>query len=754
VEERAEQPPSLRAKIGPHELDLIVRRLDSLPTLPVVAARAAALSAPPGAEPGELARLIARDPPLTARMLSLANAASPGDIATAARAIEQLGPEAVRSAVLSTKVLQTPASLGGDEGLDGAGFWRHCLAVASAARMLAERVNPSLDGEEVFAAGLLHDIGKLVLASVAPKSYARALAAARGAGEGLADHEKDVLGVDHLEAGRRLARRWNLPRAIENVIWLHHQPSGAVPPSVGRADLIRIVALADAIARRAGIGLSPGRSSAASCEALCGDLGITEAAARELAEALPEAVETHERILGLEQGDRQTIPRLALAAANEELGRLNEQLRRGREALAAEADAFRHFSAFAAALTPEAQVADVLREMADLLMAAGPGRRGQSPGPVAAYAFDDEGAAVLAVRCQAGAPPTWHTFPLAGEAADRRAAEVSPPAGEPLSALLVNAREWTDWLPAAASAHQPLSFAGQWIGGILYPADPADQAPRELAAALGMALGIVQQRCRAAALSEELARASQRLADAQDGLADAKTLAAVEDIATGAAHELNNPLAVVSGRAQMMRKRARTDKQRDAWGTIAEQAQRISDILSELMEFARPAQPETTQFDAAELLTAAAEAFAASDHPQAKASHVDIEVDEDVPAIRADREQIDMVIAELIANAANAAGPAAHIRLTAAGDEARDAVLLTVADDGPGMDAATLARACTPFFSAQPAGRRRGLGLPKAKRYVENNAGRMWIDSRPGQGTTVSIRLPGVWELPGERGPS
>jgi signal transduction histidine kinase len=199
-----------------------------------------------------------------------------------------------------------------------------------------------------------------------------------------------------------------------------------------------------------------------------------------------------------------------------------------------------------------------------------------------------------------------------------------------------------------------------------------------------------------------------------------------------------------------MGKKTRSQRQREAWQTIADQAQRISDILAELMEFARPPQPEATEIDAAELLTAAAEAFASSDHPQAGTSQVDIEIDENVPAIRADREQIQMVIEELIANAA-AAGPAVHVRLRAAGDEANDAVLLTVTDDGAGMDAATVARACTPFFSAQAAGRRHGLGLPRARRYVENNRGRMWIDSTPGEGTTVSIRLPGAWEVPGER---
>ena len=592
MEERLEHPPGLRAKISTHQLDLILRRLDGLPPLPAVAARALDLSAPGGAAAEELARLIALDPALTATVLSLANASSPPRAATAPKAIDLLDSQAVRSAVLSAKVLGAPAPAGGDEGLQGPEFWRHCLAVASAARMLAERVNPALDGEEVFAAGLLHDIGKILLAWVAPKSYARALAAARAGSTRLTDHEKDVLGVDHVVAGRRLAQRWNLPRAIENVIWLHHQPSEAIPPSVDQADLIRIVALADAIARRQRIGLSGDCSPCPYDEGLCRRLGIPSDAVSRVAEALPEAVDRHERVLGLDLPDAGEARHGALAAANEELGRLNEQFRRGRDALSAEARAFRSFSAFAAALGPQAEVADVLRQMAQMLM----------PGPVVAYSFDDEEAAVLAVRCEADAPPTWRTFRLAAAPADRHAAESVRP-------LLIDGDEWNDWVPTGASAHQRLSCAGQWLGGVLCPPAPADDVAGPLAVALGMSLGIVQQRCRADALSEELARASQRLAEMQDALADAKTLAAVEDIATGAAHELNNPLAVVSGRAQIMRKKVRSERQRDAWQTIAEQAQRISDILAGLMEFARPPQPAPTEIDAAELLTAAAEAF-------------------------------------------------------------------------------------------------------------------------------------------------
>jgi len=735
VEERAERPTALRGKIGPHQLDLIVGQTDSLPTLAVVAARALELSRAATAPASEaLAGLVSCDPALTARAMALANAACPEAVATARDAMARLSPDVVRSALLSARVLDGPSAPAGESGLDGAAFWRHSLAVAVAAERLAERLAPTLDADEAFTAGLLHDIGKLLLAWAVPKSYARVLAAARVDMRPLADHEREVLGVDHLLAGRRLARRWRLGETIENVLWLHHQPIEAMPASPARYGLVGIVSLADALARRERVGSAGSGPAGTSCDELADRLGAGREAVSAATDALDEAVERYARRLGLDEPVRGGGCWRDLSAANDELGRLNDRLARAREALAVQAEAFERFSAFSAGLGPRAELPDVLRGLAEAFGAA-MGFRGE-PTAAVVYSLDDDGTGAEAVRCSPGREPLWRAFPLNG----------APGEDASLRDLLAEPDAWDDFLALGACSHQPLRCAGQWLGGVVVPAGARDDVCRALATVAGMAMGIVRQRCRAEALNEDLARASRRLAEGRDALIDAETVAAVEDIATGAAHELNNPLAVVSGRAQIMRDKARSQRQRTAWQTIADQAQRISEVIEALMEFARPAPPEPARIDPAELLTAAAEAFASSDHPQAATWKVDIEVGERLPQIRADRRQIQAAIRELIANAANAGPPGTAIRLAARSDEAGAVVLLTVADDGPGMDAETVARAFTPFFSAQKAGRRRGLGLPTARRYVENNGGRMWIDSRPGEGTIVTLRLPGMLE--------
>jgi signal transduction histidine kinase len=263
-----------------------------------------------------------------------------------------------------------------------------------------------------------------------------------------------------------------------------------------------------------------------------------------------------------------------------------------------------------------------------------------------------------------------------------------------------------------------------------------------LAATLGLALAIVQGRSRAVVLSEQLAGASRVLADTQTALAEAKTLSAVGEMAAGAAHELNNPLAVISGRAQLMRDRAAGADEKKTWQIIVDQAQRISDIISDLMQFSSPAPPRTAPCDATELLREAAAAFAQSDHPQAGTARVDIESGPGALPVLADRAQMRQVLVELLTNAATAGGARTEIRLSARDEEATGSVLLTVRDNGPGMDEQVLSRVFTPFFSAQQAGRRRGLGLPLARRRVERNGGTIWLKSASGRGTTAFLRLP------------
>ena len=739
--------------VGPdaEKADLLIRRLTALPSFPCVVVdvidlveEAESVASPTDRAAGRRRALdrIACDPALTAKLLSLVARRRPARPQTAGEALEAADFDTIRAAALAC------AGAFDDDlsGLDRPKLWKHSLAVATAAGMLAGRGLEPVDPEEAYSCGLLHDVGKLALACLMPKAYRRVVDAAHNQGGDVALHEQQILGLSHWAAGRILAEHWRLPPAAGDVLWLSHQPPAAIPQTGCAYATVATVKLADEIAHSRQLGDPSRPMSADVVEYLAGRLGLGADAVEEVAERLTEDVEVRYAALGLHRlGDGQAEAGAPLRIGIE-LGRLNEKLLGRTDLLATRAAAFDHLRDFAAAFVPDAGVGEVLGRVA----AAVAGAAGCEPAPqtpVVAYSLGDPGGANL-VLCRSGGERTsWRTIlpPAPSEAS----APLPHTPAEVLAAIAGDPTDLSDWVDVSACLHEPIRCAGSWIGGVFFsptsrsgePSADA-QVPRSVAAALAPALALVQGRTRATRVSEQLAAASQVLAATQEALAEARTLSAVAEMAAGAAHEVNNPLAVIAGRAQRMAGRAESEDDRKTWRLVAEQAQQISDIISELMEFARPPAPTIEDLDVRELLESSVKTFAEGDHPQAGSAKVDIETEHGVPPVRADAVQIRRALVELMANAVAATGQTPRIRLAASFDRDNGMVRVVVSDDGGGMDEPTLHRAFTPFFSSQEAGRRRGMGLPRVKRIVESNGGRVRIRSRVGAGTSVSVELP------------
>ena len=733
------QHGSDEGKVSAERIDLILRDLDALPTLPSVAARVLRLAARAerwdaaggAAAQGEIADVVRPDPSLTARLLALTSEASPTPARTVPQALSALGPEAARAAMLAVRAFEPPGPSGGP--LDYAAFWRHCIAVACAAAGLAERTGAPVEAPEAFVCGLLHDLGKLALAVCLPKSYRRAVDAACARAGNVAEYERNFIGLDHCVVGRHLGRLWNLGERIENVIWLHHQAPQAIPPAVPDREIIDLVGLADTIARQQQAGFSGNFTFPRTPAQQAAELRVPADVLAEVSSHLADEVERHAAACGLDGRGREGSYAAAVAAAGAELGRLSAALGRRAEQAGVEAEAFRRLRRLLADLPADATVNDALEAIAGAI-AGGPGSH------VVAYALDEAARQVVCVRA---GPPAAASQSLPAAEDLRTDRPPGPDAYEALSALLADPPDLADWVDPAGRRHRAFVSAGRWVGGAFVPAGgaEADAVPAALVDALGALLAIVGLRARAAVLGEQLAAAAQELAEVEGALVEARSLSAVAEMAAGAAHELNNPLAVVSGRAQLMRERARTAEERKVWQLMAEQAQRISDIITALMEFASPPPPRPEAFDLGALAEQTLNELVASNAIQAGAVRSDMTTGR-LCRVWADRRQIRSALWELLANAANAAKADGRIHLTVEADEMNGAVLLAVRDNGPGMDADTLAHAFTPFYSAQPAGRRRGMGLPQAKRSVESNGGRIWITSQVGEGTTVHVALP------------
>jgi len=221
-------------------------RIEDLPTLPRTVLRITELINDPATSARDLARIIAEDQVLTARLLKLVNSSFYGfrrKIATVTEAVLMIGFEAVRNHLLTTSVFdlfpsRSPALRRGQELL-----WDHSLGCAVAAKAIAAAMRRD-NLEEIFVAGLLHDIGKIVLIAKFP-AEAEAVAARVARGAAILEAEEDILGCTHAAVGRRLAEHWNLPSALAQAIEGHHPPFAGGTPDEQAA----IVHLADILAR-------------------------------------------------------------------------------------------------------------------------------------------------------------------------------------------------------------------------------------------------------------------------------------------------------------------------------------------------------------------------------------------------------------------------------------------------------------------------------------------------------------------------
>jgi signal transduction histidine kinase len=259
-----------------------------------------------------------------------------------------------------------------------------------------------------------------------------------------------------------------------------------------------------------------------------------------------------------------------------------------------------------------------------------------------------------------------------------------------------------------------------------------------------LAMRTAQVREEARNLSEQLAETNRRLQDAQAEVLRSKTMITVGEMAAGAAHEMNNPLAVISGRSQLLASQLSDPKHKASATAIYEQSHRLSGIITELMNFAKPTPPVTRSADLSEIVQRSIREAKVHSDPADRQIEVMMG---DVPKVAVDPSQVGAALCEVIGNAIQATDPAkGRIEVRSAYDSYSTRVVVTVTDNGCGMDDHTLKRAFDPFFSAKPAGRRRGLGLAKALRWIEASGGSIRIESRSGEGARSIILLPAASE--------
>ncbi len=235
------------------ELDGLLDSFRDLPTIPEVLTRIWEVVEDPRSSARDLEQVVMHEPPLAAKVLRLANSAyygGRGRIEDLRTAITTLGFDTLRNLAVCLSVASRLAGKGGDSVLDHRELWRHSVATAVIARRIGRAVGAE-NPEELFTAGLLHDIGKFVISLGRPGAYAEIVRRSHDEELEKIEAEREVLGYDHAEVGAGFARRWNFPARLEELIGGHHDPA-----SDDRSVAARVLAVADRLANDlAGEGL-------------------------------------------------------------------------------------------------------------------------------------------------------------------------------------------------------------------------------------------------------------------------------------------------------------------------------------------------------------------------------------------------------------------------------------------------------------------------------------------------------------------
>ncbi len=239
------------------EIQKHITRIGDLPTLPEVATKVSMLVKDPNSNVSDIVSVIRNDPSLTSKILKIANSAFYGmrrRIESLNMALVILGMREINSLVTAISIFKAFPSDSVNSDFDYRQFWLHSAGVGEIAKLLGRRLG-FREESSVFTGGLLHDLGKIVIAKYFFEEFVESLELSAKENISMREAENRILGTDHTEIGAWLAERWGLPDFLVNTIRFHHH---VLQAPTNDAE-IALVHLADIFCKSADIGFGGDR---------------------------------------------------------------------------------------------------------------------------------------------------------------------------------------------------------------------------------------------------------------------------------------------------------------------------------------------------------------------------------------------------------------------------------------------------------------------------------------------------------------
>lgn len=742
----SEQYTTPGAPIGA-KMRSIVSRIEDLPVLPTVAVQALTMSLDDDAALDDLSRLMAGDPVLTARMLRLVNNARTGlttKVATVKQAVTLAGLNQIRCALLSVIMREyLPSS---KDALHAAkSLWTHSLMTAVLAQLLAQKTYPELR-DTAFVGGLLHDIGKIVIHEVFPESTAKISALQKQRDLNAMEAEQAVLDVNHCLSGKMLAEQWNLPETLRDCIWLHHQLPLVSEVAAPHRELVWIVSLANVQAQDILIQ-EQGNGAQALKKELCGLLRLD---LKDLESLRSGATREYEKKAGFFQleSDPHILFNDVLQRANRKLSLLGIDLDFQRTALARSNKLLELTRSLCQGLGQVQNREALLDQIARTF-------QGFAPVPLGIFYLIEretrelegivwtEGGRRRRLLCfiDRDGEPIWEHDDQTLPRDLRRILSCSRQRAQSNDAMGVTV---SPPFQIFSFEEQDQYFAELCISvNQEYQGKDSEQLHAFLHIAHLLRSAVLKVR-----LMEHLQRNQEDLSQAllrnqhiNQQILQTERLAAVGQLAAGAAHEINNPLAIISARAQLLELKEQDEKRKKELAVISQQIERISKILSNLMEFARPVPPKLKDVDIHVVLDRTLELVGSGFAKYGIG--VEKQYDPGMVRIKADPSQLEQVFLNLVINARHAMEKSGGVLTVSTHlSEDQTTAVIKIADQGTGISRENMKRIFDPFFSTKEEGKGTGLGLSTSLGIINSHFGKIDIESTLGQGAAFIIDLP------------
>ncbi len=736
--------------------------INGLSTLPATAAQALKLLSCPDCDRKQLAEIFSIDTAMTVKLCIEAGQtisyAQPDY--SISGLIECFPAESLRNIVISTDItgLAEPVYMQNLSAKTDLHIFS--VACACAAAMLAERLNAEIK-EPAYIAGLLCKMGLLALQDTMPRSVQKMLDIAREKKMSLAEIERENINTDHNVIGRHLGEKWRFPQNLVLAVWLHDSSTEFLQRQIGHMPLTAIVHAACSIAAAAHIGLSGDFNQPRNPHKIARCMGWDESLIDEIITKLPGEIERKCAILRTEpQRAAGEYHRIIVSLAGElsersyRLENKNQRLQAGTMHLEFIAETLQSITAYQDSGRCAEMIACGLKKyyQADdavlCLLPAGINSYARliSAGYLDAQTIylDRSGSRMIA-ELLAAAADKINCEKIISFVKDRTGAKFSPE--RTLFVSLINDKRHvgaiiidSSQMPAAViKTFDSAAAVIAWIiSGIT-----AAELNKTLSETMAGMLGAGQSQEQAHEQTQEQPQSTHKQPpqpndiesspSSQDALYNA-----LGEMAGGIAHELNNPLAVISGRVQLLEQTETDENKRRILAQINRRTQEISDIITNLMQFAKPGDTEIRTVSPLLIIDSAV--LATERKHGINQLEVSLSGIDNLPDIQADPRQVSQAIANILSNAVESypsgSGP---IEITGSVDTNNNTLSIAVTDHGCGMDEQCIAAAVQPFYSNKPAGRQLGMGLAHAKRLLEANHAKLTITSAVGQGTTATI---------------